>query len=81
MSVDGVVESWRNNQVIVTSAHGAARGDEFVMQLRSASGTVSTWAVGVLQCDPPMSVAAGSYRMTLIASPLTPSWDDHDLPT
>jgi hypothetical protein len=49
-----------------------------VMQLRASSGQVTTWAVGVLACEPPIGEVAPRYRVTLKASPAPPSWDEPD---
>lgn len=80
VTFDGVVETWESDRVVVTTGHAAALGDAFVMQLRAASGQITTWAVGVLTCEPPIGETAPSYRLTLKASPAAPSWDDLDTP-
>lgn len=80
VTFEGIVESWENDRVVVTTGHAAALGDAFVMQLRAPSGQLTTWAVCVLTCDPPIGETAPSYRLTLKASPSRPSWNDHDAP-
>ena len=78
VTFDGIVESWQHDRVVVTTGHAATLGDQFVMQLRASSGQVTTWAVGVLACEPPLGEVAPSYRVTLKASPAPPSWDEPD---
>lgn len=80
VTFDGVIESWQHDRVVVTTGHAATLGDQFVMQLRASSGHVTTWAVGVLACEPPIGETAPHYRVTLKASPVPPSWDEPDAP-
>jgi hypothetical protein len=79
VTFDGVIESWQSDEVVLTTAHPAARGDEFMMQVRAASGQLRTWAVGVITCEPPIGEAAPRYRMTLKASPVPDAGDGHDV--
>ena len=75
---DGVIESWQGDEVVITTAHPAARGDDFTMQFRAASGQLTTWAVAVITCEPPIGEAAPRYRMRLKASPAPDAADSHD---
>jgi hypothetical protein len=77
---DAVIEHWQSEDVVVTCAHAAFFGDEFVMQLRTASGAVTTWAVVVHGCEPPIGEPAATYRWRLRVAPASPSRQDSDLP-
>jgi hypothetical protein len=80
VTFDGVIESWHSDQVVVVASHGAARGDEFLMQCRNSSGQLTAWTVGVLACEPPIGEAAPRYRMTLRASPAADGSEVSDVP-
>ena len=80
VTFDGVIESWHRDEIVITTAYPAARGDEFLMQLRAPSGQLAAWTVGVLTCEPPIGEAAPRYRMTLKASPAPDVAEGHDVP-
>jgi len=80
VTFDGVIESWQSDEVVLTAAHGATRGDEFLMQCRDSSGRLTTWTVGVIACEPPIGEAATRYRMRLHASPARHAYELPDVP-